>query len=225
MRLFDLKIACYIYNQITEYDDSYCELKKKHNELDFRKKDHIINLLDWLRKWGCRQFKKEDEYKSINSIYNWYESKKSLIPHFDIKILDYSFEGNKENIVDFFDDLSQRIACNRANKGKVQIGVVGTAKILFALRPNLFAPWDNPIYKGLLLKGQGSGYVEYLIRIQSELRELNEDIESSKMKWEDLFSYLDKIHNSYPKLIDEYYWIKYTKKIDVLEIINYCNNQ
>ena len=126
-----------------------------------------------------------------------------------------------------FDDLANRKASvkNRGNKRiEVRIGPVGTAKILFALRPNLFSPWDTPIYKKFRLNGDGSGYVSYLTKIQKELRELRDSLNDTKLTWENLFNYLEKRHNSYPKLIDEYYWITITKKCDPIKIESICNN-
>lgn len=70
MKLLHLKIACYLYNQFTEYDDSYLKLSKEYPYLNLSKKEHVKALIKWLRSWGCRQFKNDNENISIGSIMN-----------------------------------------------------------------------------------------------------------------------------------------------------------
>lgn len=228
MKLLHLKIACYLYNQFTDYDNSYLELSKKHPNLELNNPRHIKDLIEWLRSWGCRQFKKDNEDISINSIRDWYESKESKIPNRSNYLIDYDLSKNKRLITEIFDDLSKRKAAVRHRKNTeidVRIGPVGTAKTLFALRPDLFSPWDKPIYNKLALEDNGSGYVDYLSKIQKELGEIRHSLKDTNIKWHELFEYLEKRHNSYPKLIDEYYWITITNRCEPSKIENFCNNQ
>ena len=139
---------------------------------------------------------------------DWYAAKQSRIPNSSEHLIDYDLTTNKGLIIEIFNDLSDRKAATRQRENRdidVRIGPVGTAKTLFALRPNLFSPWDTPIYNEFKLKGNGSGYVDYLARIQNELREIKEDIRNTNISWDKLFEYLEKKHNSYPKLTDDYY--------------------
>ncbi len=228
MQLLHLKIACYLYNQFTDYDDSYLRLSKEYPNLDLNQNTHIKALIEWLRSWGCRQFKSSNEKLSIKSIMDWYTSKKSKIPNSDEHLINYDLDNNKELIIEIFNDLSVRKAATRQRGNHdidVRIGPVGTAKTLFALRPNLFSPWDTPIYNEFQLEGNGSGYVDYLVRIQNELKEIKDGIKNTNISWDKLFGYLEKKHNSYPKLIDEYYWITITQGCNPLVIENFCNNQ
>lgn len=224
MELLELKIACYLYNQITKNDESYLDLVKDYKDLNLNNTKHISRLLDWLRSWGCRQFKIAEEDTSIENIKEWYKSNKPNIPD-NVDLLDYDLEINRKVLTDIFNNLSSCIACNRNDGLLVKIGNVGTAKMLFVLRPNLFAPWDNAITKTLQIKCNGNGYVNYLSRIQNELKEIKMKFENKDENWINLFDYLDKKHKSYPKLIDEYYWITKTKKIDPVKIIRYINNE
>jgi hypothetical protein len=228
MKLLHLKIACYLYNQFTDYDSTYLELSDKYPNLDLNQPTQIKALIEWLRSWGCRQFKSENEGISIDNIAAWYKSNHLNIPLKNANLIDYDLLKNKRLIIDIFNDLSERSASERHRgntKIHVHIGPVGAAKTLFALNSNLFAPWDTSIYQDLELEGNGSGYVGYLEKIQKELIEIRNDLINSNIQWNGLFIYLEKKHKSYPKLIDEYYWIKITKKCDPSKIESFCNNQ
>jgi hypothetical protein len=147
----------------------------------------------------------------------WYGTYESKLPHPDDCLLDYNLEVNKRKIVTLFDHLSGQQAARKERDGKgidVRIGPVGAAKTLFALRPNLFSPWDTPIYKTLDLEGDGSGYVGYLSRIQMELEEVKAELLNFGTEWDNLSKILQKKHKAYPKMIDEYFWITITQGCD-----------
>jgi len=228
MKLAHLRIACYLYNQFSDYDSKYLSLSQKYPILQLNDKAQVIALLKWLRSWGCRQFKTDDEEISINSITKWYELNKDKLPSPTDCLADYDLTANEKPIIALFNDLSWRQAATKQRDGNeidVRIGPVGAAKTLFALRPNLFSPWDTPIYNELDLEGNGSGYVVYLSKIQTELKGLRAALMKSGIAWNDLFKILKKRHKSYPKLIDEYYWITITQRCDPSEIEKFIEEQ
>ena len=228
MRLLHLRIACYLYDQFTDFDYSYLKLSEKYQNLNLNETEHVKALIEWLRSWGCRQFKSNNEDMSTNSIMDWYKSIKSRIPSRNDCLIDYDLVANRELIIEVFNNLLVRKAATRQRGDReinVRIGPVGTAKTLFALRPNLFSPWDAPIYNKFQLEGNGCGYIKYLSRVQNELREIRDGLKHTNINWNELFGYLKKQHKSYPKLIDEYYWITITQGCDPLVIDNFCNNQ
>lgn len=221
MKISHLRAACYLYNQFTGYDSSYIDLQTKHSSLKLDKKEHVIDLIRWLRSWGCRQFKNDDEKISVNSIKNWYKLNRTKIPKVSDSILSYDLENNRQKITYIFNELSNRCAATRNFKGReieINIGPVGAAKTLFALRPNLFSPWDTPIYKKLEHTGDGDGYVNYLLSVQKELKDIRKNLSNTNVDWSDLFNYLKKRHTSYPKLIDEYYWVTITQGCEPSEL-------
>ena len=214
MKLAHLRTACYLYNQFSDYDATYLSLSTKYPDLQLDSKDQVIALIEWLRSWGCRQFKKTDEEISINGFMTWYDIHQSELPLPDDCLIDHGLSTNKETIVSLFDDLSRQRAARKERDVQcidVRIGPVGAAKTLFALRPNFFSPWDTPIYKTLNLEGNGSGYVGYLLRIQEELKEVKAELLNSGTEWDKLPRILQKRHKAYPKIIDEYFWITITR--------------
>ncbi|HVO65170.1 MAG TPA: hypothetical protein VMT12_01715 [Syntrophales bacterium] len=217
MKLAHLRTACYLYNQFSDYDAKYLSLSTKYPNLQLNSKDQVIALIEWLRSWGCRQFKKTDEEISINAFVKWYEIHESILPLPGHCLIDYNLSANRRTIISLFDDLSGRRAAKKERDGQgidVRIGPVGAAKTLFALRPNLFSPWDTPIYKKLNLEGDGSGYVGYLSRIQEELEEVKVELLNSGREWDGLSRILQKRHKAYPKMIDEFFWITITQGCD-----------
>ncbi|MEA2095203.1 MAG: hypothetical protein U9P73_00730 [Candidatus Cloacimonadota bacterium] len=227
MKLLHLRIASYLYNQITDNDISYSELFERYPSLNMNKEEHIKALIAWLRSWGCRQFKKDNEDLSINSIKKWFQTIETKFPSKHNYLIDYDLNTNKKIIIESFDNLLNKYASihkYRNRKINVRIGPVGAAKALFAIRPNLFPPWDGFIYKKFKLEGNGYGYFKYLLKVKNELREIRNNIKDTELKWDDLFEYLGKKHTSYPKLIDEYYWITITQEIDPAKIENFMRD-
>ena len=156
----------------------------------------------------------------------WYEIHESKLPLPDDCLIDYNLSANRRTIITLFDDLSRQRAAKKERDGQgidVHIGPVGAAKTLFALRPNLFSPWDTPIYKTLDLEGNGSGYVGYLSRIQKELEEVKAELLNSGTEWDKLYRILQKRHKAYPKVIDEYFWITITQGCDPAVIETFFN--
>ena len=225
INLNELEIACYLYNKFTNYDAEYLKLRDK-GVINFSDERKITSLIEWLRKWGCRQFRKRDKEGSIKSLQDWYNSNKLNLPDNELHIIDYNFDKN-EKIKKCFNNLMEQTASfrdNKRSKTKVRIGPVGAAKILFAIRPHFFAPWDTSIYKGLGFSGDGEGYMQYLKKIQKVLKNLKNECIKKGIKWDNLFKRLNKKHNSYPKLIDEYYWVSITNKCKSSEIIDILIN-
>lgn len=198
-----LHIACYIYQTLSKYDESYSNISEigKKRELY---NDDIKNLVHWLRKWGCRQFEMKSEEQSKTNILKWYNESLKLLPANSESILNCS----TDNFESLFDSLSN-IKASWKN-----VGPVGAAKILFALRPNVFAPWDNPIMKSLGHKGIGKGYFDYIVGIKGILLGLSEECKTKGLSIFNLPSFIERTKSTLPKLIDEYYWVTITNKFD-----------
>ena len=95
MKLAHLRTACYLYNQFSDYDAKYLSLSTKYPNLQLNSKDQVMAVIEWLRSWGCRQFKKTDEAISINGIMKWYEFNESKLPPPDDCLIDYDLSANR----------------------------------------------------------------------------------------------------------------------------------
>jgi hypothetical protein len=212
MTLAELAFGCYIYAALIGEDDGgYSQLLAQTNQqLDLSEDQHCKSLLVWLNKWGCRQFKKSQHELAATEIKAWYsEFGPKLFPR--PKSLLLLTEHDLSTIDAAYGDLVNRIASVRTMGGgaesKVRVGPVGTAKILFAVRPNALMLWDNPILEALGLDGSAASYVSYLRKATKWLNELADECQRHGIEIAALPSLLGRPRSYLPKLIDEYLWV------------------
>lgn len=225
--LQDLSITTYIYNQYTKYDQNYVTIKD--NTFDFEESEEVEKLIQFLREWQCRQFKKPTTEKVFSEFTTWHSEycgslppkTKSLLKISDHQLIAYA---------PIFQALMNCHASYREFKktGKISpatFGPVGAAKALFAMRKNAFAPWDNPIidklnklgsYPDAFISKDGIGYSHYMIFIKRQLLLLESEVDDI-MK---LPQILKRPHSSLPKIIDEHLWVSLTGGIDPKELLN-----
>jgi len=103
----------------------------------------------------------------------------------------------------------------RGEHTKVEIGPTGTAKILFALRPNALIPWDEPMRKELTLNGLDSHYEKFLNIVRRHIEELNQACITRGHSLSALPQLLNRRTSSLVKLIDEYFWVTISRKCPV----------
>lgn len=217
MTIKELKIACYLYGRVTNFDISYRKIFEI-GKINLNDQQHVASLLNWLRGWGCRQFINKYEKLSSKNIMKWYQKFEDVLPDGATNLLD-----SVPDAVKYFDDLATRRASIRIRDNEeiiVNIGSVGAAKILFAIRPKVFPPWDTPICKALRYKMTGEGYLRYLKDVQVHLLKLKEECKFRKQTIYDLPRIVNRDISSLPKLIDEYNWITITQNINPQELIS-----
>jgi hypothetical protein len=219
MKLADIAIATYIYYHMTNYDHSYQKLVDNTDRLDLNLDTHRKFLLKWLNAWGCRQFKTDFHDLASKEIQEWYQSNQSLLfsPDKHLLMLSNSDIGLVEKV---YDNLVCRIISQRQKKKSivnenVTIGPTGAAKILYALRPFVFIPWDVPMRREFKLNGSGRSYIKYLEIVRMHLRELEEECIKNGFQLLDLPNRLGKGNSSILKLVDEYFWITITNKFPI----------
>src|SRR3972149_10000521 len=148
MKLFQLAYACRIYGGLTLFDAGYHTLlDKTGGKLNFGDPSHVKALLVWLNSWGCRQFAVDYHNLAIESIRGWAERWESRLPG-GVMTLDRLLDKEIKEAVDAYADISKCLASRRSRDGNlydVQVGPTGAAKILFATRPRVFSPQDDPI--------------------------------------------------------------------------------
>jgi hypothetical protein len=111
-----------------------------------------------------------------------------------------------------YGDLRARLAGRRTLPNgltsNVEYGPVGAAKTLFALRPNLRAPWDDFTRSKLGFDRSAASYSKYL---QLVLSQLNAVAIQAGIEIAELPSLVGRTKSTPPKLIDEYYWVTITR--------------
>jgi hypothetical protein len=156
---------------------------------------------------------------SIKALNEWYLVHSKYLPAPDIFL--HNAEKRYLDITEvMFNRLRDTKISERNNStSEVNVGPVGAAKILFALRPNFYSPWDRPICqsKGYML--DGTDYVKYLQDIQTTLYELKNECIENGLTIHDLIKITNRSLSSLPKLIDEYNWVTITKNCIPSDII------
>ncbi len=211
MTLFELAFACYIYRCFTADDASYlCFLTATNHSPDLSIQEHRQALLTWLNQWGCRQFANRYREKASDEILSWFNEFNVSLPGNNRNLWDIT-EQEFVPIGSAYESLSGRIASYRnENRSSVHIrfGSIGAAKILFAIRPRSFVPWDNPIRDSLRFN---NNYVGYLQHVRSLIEELAQSCRLNGFELSDLPGRLGMPLSTVPKLIDQYYWVTITK--------------
>jgi hypothetical protein len=217
MKLSDLAFACYIYSHMSDdYDSSYRQLLKATGpQINLQLEQHQKLLLKWLNDWGCRQFAKEYHPLAAQEIAEWYKEISLQLFSINTELLSLT-DDNFALIESVYAKLVGRTASMRkSSKGSefpVKVGPTGTAKILFALRPNALIPWDNPIRDKFNFDGSSHSYCAYLRIVKGHLEELSHDCIKFGFSVADLPSILDRPVSSVAKLMDEYFWVTISRK-------------
>jgi hypothetical protein len=216
MRLAELAFACYIYDRMTDYDSSYNRFRRETNpQLDLNNKQHRIALIKCLNSWGCRQFARDYHDLASEEIHSWYQQYGDRFFSPDKSLLDLT-SGDLALVEQAYAELVVRTASMRerprGGQTKVVIGPTGTAKILFALRPNALVPWDNPIRGHFQLDGSAHAYIRHLDIVRENLEELGQACKELGHRLSDLPELLNRHTSSLAKLIDEYLWVTVSRK-------------
>jgi hypothetical protein len=211
MKLAELAFACYVYSRMTDYDSSYLQfLKKTKPQLDLGNEQHCKALLKWLNDWGCRQFAIAYHGLASEEMRSWFQDIGNQFFPLDkslIDLSDYDFASVRAAYAGLVNRTASKRTSRNEGQSEVTFGPTGTAKILFAFRPNALIPWDVPMRTKFQLDGSAGDYVEFLKKVRSNLEELNELCIRSGHRLSDLPELLGKPKYSLTKLIDEYNWV------------------
>jgi hypothetical protein len=177
MKLYELAYCCRLYGQLTGYDRHLSQLHQRVGSgLDPSNPAHRTALFQWLNGWGCRQFARQHHATTASdSLVRWADAWLGRLPAWPVQLTDLSVP-ELELCAGAYDALRVLPASRRTlNSGKVSVvtyGPTGTAKTLFALRPNVFPPWDTPIRRLFGLDGDGASFRRYLTEVASTVREV-----------------------------------------------------
>ena len=214
LTLKELETACHLYGDRTNFDESYRDfLTATNNTPDLSRPDHRDALLHWLRRWYCRQFARRYSKLSSQELLTWHgEHITSLVPP-DRHLWELP-DGELRSVGKAYESLSGRTASYRRRDKhdiRIRFGPAGTAKILFALRPRAFLPWDIKIRKRLGYGKGGHSYVSYLGELKVFLlRDVAPICRHHNLSLTELPQRLKRPRSSVPKIIDEYLWVTLT---------------
>jgi hypothetical protein len=219
MKVIEVAFSGYVYSKMTDYDRSYLEFRTNVSRpLNLSEPAERLQTIKWLNKWGCRQFAIGYHDHASEQIGEWYRQFKHRLLDPGKTTLDMS-APEIATAGAAFENLSGRKASERkGHSGKkidVRIGPTGAAKILFALRPDAYLPWDIPIRDDIAEDKPAITYPEYLNKAQFALRELSSDCQRLGIQLQDLPQLVGRPEQSLAKMIDEHNWVTITRSCPV----------
>jgi hypothetical protein len=216
MKLGELAFACYIFGLMSDYDNSYrLFLESIRPKIDLCSNAHLMVLLKWLNAWGCRQFAVVNHELAANEIKDWYGEFNQYLPSAEATVLTLT-EEDFSKIERAYAGLVEKTASYRKLSGerisKETVGPTGTAKILFAIQPNVFIPWDGAMRAKFALDGSNHSYSVFLRKVRNDLEEIDRECKQNNFELKDLPTKLGRPDSSITKLIDEYHWVTITRR-------------
>ncbi len=210
MRLFELAYCCRIYGEVAGYDRALGRfLAGTGGAVDLSDPKHRALTLQWLRDWGCRSLRTEDDRRSSRALKAWWATWVAELPTVDAT-LDTLDDDVLDAGAEAYADLAGRVGPRRQLRERVidiQFGPTTAAKAMFAVRPNAFLPWDDAIRKKLGYKADAAAYRRALTRARDELREAVRDANVDPAEMPRL---IGRPESTPPKLVDEHDWVRYT---------------
>jgi hypothetical protein len=204
-----------MFDSLTSYNRSLNTFRKAiHGELDISRPVHPGALLKWLNEWGCRHLAKEQHHVASESIREWYETEGRPLAGIrqHLWLLD---EAELERASIAYGTLKDRIGARSHRDGKdgaITIGPTAASKILFALSPEAFAPWDDAMRKHFGCDGSAESYVRFLGIVRALAISIGAQCEKSGFPIERLPKELKRPGATVVSLLNEYLWVSISAK-------------
>ncbi len=180
---------------------------------DLSRAAHRDSVLIWLRQWGCRHLRVADHARSSRALLAWWQRHESEIPDPSATLhrLDPAalVDAGRAHVA-----LAGSVAARRRHRdGEVDVvfGDTAAAKALFALRPKVFPPWDEPIRLAFGWTARDPTHYEaYLSMTRDALDGL---ARRARVPIDELPGTLGRPASSPVKIVDEYLWMTLTRRV------------
>jgi hypothetical protein len=171
---------------------------------------HRDALLAWLRQWGCRHLRTADNARSSRALLAWWKRHASDIPASDATLhglgpAAFAKAGRAHA------DLARRPAARRRHgDGEVDVtfGSTAAAKAMFALRPQAFPPWDEPMRSAFGWTGLDPSHYETFLDMSKDA--LEGLAHRAGVSMSGLPEHLGRPDSTPARIVDEYLWMKLT---------------
>ena len=204
----ELKAACQTYASSWDYDRSYFHFcSETEGSPNLFREDHRTLLLTWLNSWGCRQFSKAYHPLASSEILDWYSEHLANLPS-STEYLSELPEEKLPAIQAAYESLSSKSASFRPRKGhptpiRITVSETGVSKILFALRPHVFLPWDKDIRNFHRKKYGIASYSHFIKHAKTRENELRDECAKRNLDFFAIPLIINRPKSSIPKLLDE----------------------
>ena len=180
--------------------------------LDLSLPAHRDALLAWLRQWGCRHLRNADNARSSRALLAWWKRHASDIPAsgatlYRLGPAAFAKAGRAHAA------LARRPAARRRHgDGEVDVtfGSTAAAKAMFALRPQVFPPWDEPMRAAFGWTGRDpSDYEAFLGMSKDALEGL---ARRAGVPVRRLPEHLGRPDSTPARIVDEFLWMELTHR-------------
>lgn len=208
--LRDMAIASLMFDSLTSYNRSLAEFREKAKKyVDLVDDGYCRVLLKWLNDWGCRHLAKDQHEVASDSILRWYkaEAEKLAVADKPLWLLD---DTKLKQAADAYGALKDLPGANRTRNGEVHVATIGptaASKILFALRPHAFAPWDDGMRKHFGCDGGAESYRKFLGIVKALTIKIATQCERNDFFIEYLPHELRRDGATVVSLLNEYLWV------------------
>jgi hypothetical protein len=177
---------------------------------DLSRTAHRDAVLTWLRQWGCRHLRVADHARSSRALLAWWRAHASDLPA-PTATLERLSPAALARAGRAQAALAGRVAARRRHgDGEVDVvfGDTAAAKAMFALRPEAFPPWDEPIRLAFgWIRSDPAHYEAYLAMAQDALATLTA---RAHVPVGELPAFLGRPDASPARIVDEYLWMRLT---------------
>ena len=174
---------------------------------------HRMAVIAWCRVWRCRHLRVADDDQLSAALLVWWEAFGNRIARSRADLI--SVSARHLTLVEKgYDDLASASTAHRIVRGvpaDVVLGDSAAGRILAAISPALFIPWDVPVRSVFGWRhGSGARYVEFLTATGDALRTLAERLSIPVPMLPASFGRPDVAS---AKLLEEYLWVTVTREI------------
>ncbi len=164
---------------------------------------HRAAAITWLRAWGCRHLRRADTERTDEALRVWWAGWAARLPGEQATLTGLS-EAELASAGQAYAALRAAPAARRNVHGRdvdVAFGDTAAGKLLFAVRPLVFPPWDEPIRLSFGKPGGAAAYVRLLRLSAAALDGLAARLSAQVS---DLPAILGRPGSTPPKLVDEF---------------------
>jgi len=178
--------------------------------LDLSLLAHRNALLAWLRQWGCRHLRTADHARSSRALLAWWRRHASDLPAAGATLNGLGPRAFAKAGRAHADLAGRPAARRRHGDGEVDVtfGSTAAAKAMFALRPQAFPPWDEPMRAAFGWTGSDAAHYEAFLGMSKEA--LHGLARRTGVSVSGLPELLGRPESSPARIVDEYLWMRLT---------------
>jgi hypothetical protein len=172
---------------------------------------HRAAAITWLRSWGCRHLRRADTARTDEAVRAWWAGWGPFLPGEHASLTGLT-EDELATTGRAYAALRAAPAASRSVQGRevdVAFGDTATGKLLFAIRPLAFPPWDELIRLAFGKPGGSAAYVRLLRLSAAALEGLAERL---SVPVGELPALLGRPASTPPKLVDEFLLVRLPRR-------------